>query len=322
MSSHAESPVPAESPIRVLLGPQSPAPNIAEAVANAGLPDGSLAVISAAWQETEGDIEEIRSVLGRDLEDLYLYRRAEEVLANNTAIDVASRLRQDQLIEQQKIYRLRLKQLSIAARLVLGADGDAEMIAAEQRHAVAQLRALDRHHLHRTESIWRSFSEKCSPDFYPEIARHAKEIADVLQRSAGVLITGGNVAVLMNRLRLFGVDRLLDTCNIVAWSAGAMVLTERVVLYHDHAPGGRRDAELFGSGCGVVPGLVLLPDAKHRLRKKDRRRIGLLSRRFSPDTTVTLDRGCRLHVTDTDIVHAHEVQELGIDGRLARLRKT
>ena len=310
--------MPAESPVRVLLGPQSPVPNIADAVANAGLADGPFAVISAGWQETEGDIDEIRSILGRDLEDLRLYRRAEELLTGNAELDAASRLRQDRLIEQQKIYRLRLKQLSIAARLVMGAEGDAEMLAAEQRHAVAQLRALDRHHLHRSESIWRSFSEECAADYYPEIARHSEEIAGVLQRSAGVLITGGNVTVLLNRLRLFGVDRLLDKCNIVAWSAGAMALAERVVLYHDNSAEGRRDAEVLGSGCGVVPGFVFLPDAKHRLRKRDRKRVGLLSRRFSPDTCVTLDRGAELRVTDAGIAHAHNVQELGINGRLAR----
>ena len=325
MSRHAELTVPAraaESPLRVLLGPQSPVPNLAEAVANAGLPNGPFAVISAAWQETEGDIDEIRSVLGRDLEDLRLYRRAEELLAGNAELNAASRLRQDRLIEQQKVYRLRLKQLSIAARLVMSAEGEAEMIAAEQRHAIAQLRALDRHHLHRSESIWRAFSDEFSPDYFSEIARHTAEIAEVLQQSAGVLITGGNVAVLVNRLRLFGVDRLLENCNIVAWSAGAMALTERVILYHDHSPEGRRDAEVLGSGCGVVPGFVLLPDAKHRLRKKDRKRIGLLSRRFSPDTCVTLDRGAELHTTDTDVVRAHEVKELGINGRLARMRRS
>ena len=322
MSSLAENSLPARSPVRVLLGPQSPVPNIVDAVANAGMKDGSFAVISAAWQETEGDIDEVRAVLGRDLEDLQLYRRADELLAGNAELDAASRLRQDRLIEQQKVYRLRLKQLNIAARLVLGAEGDAEMIAAEQRHAVAQLRALDRHHLHRTESVWRSFNDKWSPDRFPEIARHTREIAEILQRSSGVLITGGNVAVLINRLRLFGVDRLLDNCNIVAWSAGAMALTERIVLYHDHSPGGRRDAEVLGSGCGVVPGYVLLPDAKHRLRQQDRKRISLLSRRFSPDSCVTLDRGAELHTTDTGVAHAHDVRELGIDGRLARLRKS
>lgn len=310
----------AESPLRVLLGPQSPEPNLAEAVANAGMADGPFAVISAAWQETEGDIDEIRSVLGRDLVDLRLYGRAEELIAGNTELDAASRRRQDRLIEQQRVYRLRLKQLSIAARLVMGADGEAEMLAAEQRHAVAQLRALDRHHLHRSESIWRTFNEECSPDYFPDIARHVAEITDVLQQSAGVVITGGNVAVLMNRLRLFGVDRLLENCNIVAWSAGAMALTERVVLYHDHSPEGRRDAEVLGSGCGVVPGFVLLPDANHRLKKKDRKRIGLLSRRFSPDMCVTLDRDAELHTTDTGVRRAHEVMELGINGRLARLR--
>ena len=103
MSSHAEMSLPARSPVRVLLGPQSPAPNVAQAVANAGLEEGPFAVISAAWQETEGDIDEVRSVLGRDLKELYLYRRAEELLSGNAQIDAAARLRQNRRLQKGRV---------------------------------------------------------------------------------------------------------------------------------------------------------------------------------------------------------------------------
>lgn len=308
------------APVRVLLGPQSPRPNVADAISHAGLDDGPLAVISAGWQETEGDLDEARDILGRELEDLHLYRRADQLLAANPVLEAAARQRQERLIELQRLYRLRLKQLNTAARLVMSATGDAEMVAAEQRHAIAQLRALDRHHLHRSESIWQIFADASNPDFHPDLARHRQEIIDVLQRSKGVLITGGNVAVLINRLRLFGIDRLLENCNIVAWSAGAMALAERIILFHDRSPEGRRDPEVLGSGCGVIPGYVFLPNAKHRLRKKERRRVGLLSRRFSPDVCIALDAGAEMHIADGGIIRASEVQELGHNGRLSRVR--
>ena len=306
--------------IRVLLGPQSPVPNIAEAVANAGLGEGPLAVISSAWQEAEGDIDELRDVLDVQLEDLGLYRRAEELMASDPILEAAARSRQDKLIAQQKMYRLRLKQLNIAARHMMSAEGDAEMVAAEQRHAIAQLRALDRHHLHRSDSIWRTFSERFCPASYEPLNRHAQEIGDIINRCAGVAITGGNVAVLINRLRLFGVDELLDSCNIVAWSAGAMTLADRIVLFHDHAPDGRRDAEVLGGGCGVLPGYVFLPDTRHRLRQGDRRRIGLLSRRFSPDVCLALDNGAELYIDNTTVSRAGAVRKLNADGRLTRLK--
>jgi len=244
------------APIRVLLGPQSPEPNVAQAVAESGLPDGPLAVVSAGWQETEGDIDELRSVLGRPLEDLHLYRREEELLGANPELAAAARARQELLIEQQRLYRLRLKQLSLAARQVMRADGDPDLLAAEQRHAIAQLRALDRHHLYRTELIWRRFSSVHDADAHRELARHIEEIGEIVGRSKGIVVTGGNVAVLINRLRLFGVDSLLEINHVVAWSAGAMALSGRIVLFHDHAPEGRRDAEILCAGCNTVSGFA------------------------------------------------------------------
>ena len=306
------------NPIRILLGPQRPEPNITGAVAS--LPDGPLAVISAGWQEAEGDIDDVAELVDRPLEDLRLYHRADEVSARVDGLSAVTRRRQDRLTELQRLYRLRLKQLSIAARHTLGVDGDAEIIAAEQRHAIAQLRALDRHHLHRCESIWKRFRDAYEPASNALLAEHATEIAAILDRCAGVVITGGNVAVLINRMRLFGVDRILDDRNIVAWSAGAMALADRIVLFHDRSPEGRRDAEVFGAGCGVVPGYVFLPDARHRLRTRDKRRMRLFCRRFAPDACVALDNGAEMRVSDGGVLRASAVRQLTHDGRLTSLR--
>lgn len=305
---------------RILLGPQAPEPTLGAALAHANLPDGPLAVISAGWQEAEGDLDVMAQITQRSLTDLGLYRRTESILADDPDLAEAIRERQDRLQEQQRLYRLRLKQLSIAARKVLGADGDAEMLAAEQRHAIAQLRALDRHHLHRCQSLWAAFSARFSVDSHALLARHADELASLVRNAAGLIITGGNVGVLMNRMRLLGVDRLLDSTPIIAWSAGAMVLAERIVLYHDRSPEGRRDAEVLGAGSGAVPGHVFFPDTASRLRPGDRSRVALLCRRFAPDASIALDRGALLHLGDGRIVHADNVRRLGRDGRLAGVR--
>ena len=305
---------------RILLGPQSPEPNLGAALALADLPDGPLAVISAGWQEAEGDLDVMAEITQRPLTDLGVYRRAERILAEDPNLAEAVRARQDRLQEQQRLYRLRLRQLGIAARKVLGAEGDAEMLAAEQRHAVAQLRALDRHHLHRCESLWARFNDRFGTDSHPALARDAEELASLVRGAAGIIITGGNVGVLLNRMRLLGVDRLLGSTPIIAWSAGAMVLAERIVLYHDRSPEGRRDAEVLGAGCGVVPGYVFFPDTASRLRPGDRSRVALLCRRFSPDTSIALDRGSMLQLADGNILHADYVRRLGHDGRLAAVR--
>ena len=308
------------APLRILLGPQSPTRTVGDAVAGAALPDGPFAVISAAWQEAEADVGELAEVVGRPLEDLRLYARAEALFAGDDGLAHAARLRQRQLQEQQRLYRLRLRHLSLAARQILRAEGDAALIAAERRHAIAQLRALDRHHLQRCEAIWREFETAFDAASHPQLGAHANEIAATIRRCAGVIITGGNVAILINRLRLFGLARMLADTNIVAWSAGAMALTRRIVLYHDRSPEGRRDAEVLGAGCGIVRGLVVLPDARHRLRQGDRGRIELMSRRFSPDACVTLDNDARLQLASDSVVAVDGLRQLDRSGRLTKLK--
>jgi hypothetical protein len=309
-----------ESPIRVLLGPQRPTRNVGEAVARAGLPEGPLAVISAGWQEAEGYIEDVKEIVDRPLEDLRLYGHAEDARKRDPGLAAAMRERQERLIEQQHIYRLRLKQLSIAARHMLRAEGDAAMIAAEQRHAIAQLRALDRHHLQRTEKAWSRFTPTYHPDRHSLLAEYAARIEAQIERSAGVLITGGNVAILINRLRMFGLERVLARTPIIAWSGGAMALADRIVLFHERSPEGPRDAEIFGAGLGIVPGYVILPDTKHRLRKRQTTRMELMSRRFSPDLCVSLNSGAEMHIDTAEIRFASDVQRLGRDGRLRTVR--
>jgi len=147
-----------------------------------------------------------------------------------------------------------------------------------------------------------------------------QEISDVIARSSGVLIAGGNIAILLNRMRLFGVDTLLANTDIIAWSAGAMVLAERIILFHERAPQGRRHPEILGAGCGLVTGCVLLSDAKRRLRQRDRRGIGLMSRRFAPDVSLTLDNGAAVRIGETGIVSAESVARLDRTGRVVKVR--
>ena len=61
---------------RILLGPQHPNVNLGDAFAAAELPDGPIAVISAGWQEAEGDLEHVNRSVQRHLVDLRLYQRA------------------------------------------------------------------------------------------------------------------------------------------------------------------------------------------------------------------------------------------------------
>ena len=305
---------------RLLLGPQRPVKNLGQVAAEAGIPDGPIAVISAGWQEAEGDIDDVRELVPGTLVDLKLYHRADEIFSADANLHNAYRDRQDQLKELQRLYRMRLRHLMIAARQVRRSGASTELIAAEERHAVSQLRALDRHHVGRIGSIHRAFDDRIGVSQSPALAENIAAIRKTLDECPTVLITGGNIIVLLNRLRLFGVDRLLSGKHLIAWSAGAMILSDLIVLYHDRTLQGRRDAEVFSTGAGVLPGFVFLPDARRRLKENDAIRVSLFSRRFSPATSVTLDSGSLLHFEDAEIRQAVDVRRLTNKGMLSGVR--
>ena len=83
------------------------------------------------------------------------------------------------------------------------------------------------------------------------IAEHRAEVGALLSDVAALVITGGHVGVLADVLHLFNVAASLRS-PVIAWSAGAMALTDRIVLFYDRAPQGPGHPEVFGSGLGVL----------------------------------------------------------------------
>jgi hypothetical protein len=308
------------TPQIILLGPQRPNTNLGAAIVEAALPDGPLAVISAGWQEAEGDIEDIHELVQRPLHDLRLYQRAEEVFAAAPELLLAYRERQDRLQVLQSLYRLRLRRLLNAARQMLRAKAEPSLVEAEQRHAIAQLRALDRHHMRRVAKVNERFDTEFGTAKHELLARHAAEISGVLDNVETVVITGGNVAILINRLRLFGLGEMLKAKHVVAWSAGAMALCDRIVLFHDNPPQGRRNPEVFGPGLALVRRRVLFPNARTRLRTSDRVRMQLLGRRFAPAACVTLDSGAMLRIADGKLVSVDRARRIVESGRLRKAK--
>lgn len=278
-----------------------------------------MAVISAGWQEAEGDIDDVFEQVQRPLHDLGPYQRAEQLTTSFPLFAQAYRERQEHLRDLQRLYRLRCKQLMIAARSTLRADASADILAAEQHHAMEQVRELDRHHLRSINSIHAEYDQRFDDLTKGGISKHTQEIAKLLQTCESILITGGNVMVLLNRLRLFGIDRMLGDKHLVAWSAGAMVLSETVVLFHDKTPLGRRDPEIVSSGCAVLPGYVFLPDAKRRLRPTDSVRTRLMSRRFGQSKCVTLDNGAGLLFKGEQLKIADKVKVMTREGAFEEL---
>jgi len=303
----------------ILLGPQRPDVNLNQPFDQLETTK-PIAVISAGWQEAEGDIDDVRAIVRRKLNDLKLYHRAEAIFAKDKTLREHYRQRQDRLQELQRVHRIRLRPAMLAARRVLRAEGDAQILRHERRHAISQLRSLDRHHTKSIAALHRDFDAVIHERPSDRLARQAEQVADAVDHADVVLITGGNVAVLLNRLRLFGLKEMLQDKTIVAWSAGAMALTQQVVLYHDRTPLGNRDAEIFDCGLGILPGTVLLPDARHRLRQKDPVHVGLFCRRFAPADCLTLDNGAILHYRDGRLDAATGVRRLLRGGKSRKVR--
>jgi hypothetical protein len=272
------------------LGPQFRTPNLGAALDEAGL-GGAVAAITAGWQEREGELEALESHLGRPVRDLRLYERAEAVFGQDAALHAAYRARQNELRHLQDLYRLRLDHAKAAARALQQAQDGSTPARQALRSAVAALRRLDSGHLRDLRAVHARFEQQWSWERHPLLARQREEIEQIVAMAGVVCIAGGHVAVLLNRLKLFGLAPALRARPVVAWSAGAMALTERVVLFHDHPPQGAGNAELFEAGLGLLPGAVLLPHARTRLALHDPERVALLAARFAPARCYTLDHG-------------------------------
>ena len=168
------------------------------------------------------------------------------------------------------------------------------MLLEQQRAAIRAVRTLDRWHLRRIRRLHDEFDDRLRPGSRPAVVRHRDEIAALIERSGALCIAGGHVAVLLGRLRLFEVASLVGERPVIAWSAGAMAVCDRVVLYHDSPPQGAGNPEVLDAGLALCRRIVVLPHARARLKLDDPVRVSLFARRFAPATCVVPDEGSRL----------------------------
>jgi hypothetical protein len=75
-----------------------------------------------------------------------------------------------------------------------------------------------------------------------------------------------------------------------------MAVTERVVLFHDHAVHASRNAEVLDRGLGLARGVVALPHARRRLDIGDGPRMSRMARRFAPARCLVLDDGAQVRL--------------------------
>ncbi len=304
----------------ILLGPQR-RPTVGAVVRSLGLGrgglDGTVAMITAGWQEREADDGELTALLGGRAANLGLYRRWLDVQDRDPAYAAGERRLQEVLTERQEVYLLRLDHALQAvyalqrrgqrlgagtgARAGAGAGAGAGGAGAGAvgagaealAEAIEAVRELDAAHLRHLNNVRGEFFEELRPHDRPVIRGHRSAVAAALADSAALVIAGGHVGVLADVLHLFNVAADLRS-PVIAWSAGAMTLADRIVLFHDRSARGPGHPEIYGSGLSVLRDVVLLPHARARLLLDDTPRMAVFARRFAPARCILLESGTRL----------------------------
>jgi len=302
----------------VLLGPQR-TPAVGPVVRSMDL-QGPVVTITAGWQEREPDDGELDTQLGSPGINLSLYARWLDVLDRDPEFAAAERRLRVLLDEVQEIYLVRLDHALRAVYDVERRPGSGllenDLLRADAlTEGIAAVREVDTRHLRRISDIHEEYYTRWPPHERPAIAEHRAVVADRLGEAAALVITGGHVGVLVATLHLFNVAAALRS-PVIAWSAGAMALTDRIVLFHDRAAQGPGHPELFGRGLGLLRGAVALPHASRRLLLGDPARMAVFARRFAPARCIPLDAGARIDV-GVDGTLPPGTRILGEDGRIS-----
>lgn len=307
-----------ELPRVVLLGPQRNAITITEELDAAGVV-GKIATVTAGWQEREAEDDELQDAIGHRAVNLRLHARVDRAFAEDPALFGRHRERQDRLRRLQDLYRLRLDKYLDAALALFRRDQPADELPDAREGAVQALRDLDKHHLELVARVHDEFEAELSLRPSKPLQRERDEVAELIDSCAMVAVAGGHVATLLGRLRLLNLQACLRDKPVMAWSAGAMVLAERVVLFHDSPPEGAGNAEVLEPGLGLARHIVALPHASERLHLQDHPRMALFAQRFAPAACVALDpyararwSGGRWHLADGTFA-------IGSDGTLGPL---
>ena len=282
-----------EIPAVVLLGAQRYNPTLGDAMAELGI-KGKIATITAGWQEREDDDEDLTEYLqGRSI-NLSLHARGEDVFRKDKELQEAHRQRQALLRHRQDFYRVRLEHALDAQHVIDQRSAPDDILEDEARTSIDAIRNIDALHLDRCTRDRKDFDARYKPLDRAAVAEHRAQLADIVDDCEAIAIAGGHVASLLNRLRLFGIAELARGKTVFAWCAGAMAISERVVLFHDSPPQGPGAAEVLDAGLGFVGDVVVLPQPEFRLKLGDRQRLKVMVRRFAPATCIAMPARSRV----------------------------
>jgi peptidase E len=311
----------------LLLGPQRPNPNVDDALARVG-GEGPVVTITAGWRLDEHEHGALHEVIGSDAVNLPLYQWFEECMEGMPDTRDVYKVRQSQLMRLKRVYRERLHRALEAVRaLILQRDDHPEILNPQLEWALDDVRRIDQQFVDQSRAIFGAYPEVGRPWELDRVAERRQESAELLSSARAVVIAGGHVAVLRNRMMFFGIHQQLfqawaQHTGVVAWGAGSMLLTDRIVLFYDDPPDGPSHPEILDTGLALLQDTVLLPDAVKRLRLDDRMRVALLGGRFRPALTIGMENGAWLELEDGRLVQKGtkgSAQLLQADGEVVPL---
>lgn len=284
------------SPAHVtLLGPQRQ-PRVDAVLRSLHLDGARAAIINAGWREREPEDDLLVSLTSGNAVNLRLWHRMQEVWDADPEFAAADQHRRMILEEMQDLYLIALDHVIDALRTMRGRvprSEEIQRIALEDAEQI--MRSIDERHLDRVNEVHAEFWERWPPHERGAVQVLRDRVRAELADAEVVLIPGGHVGVLVAALHLFNVAPQLRV-PIIAWGAGAMALTDRVVLFHDRAAHGPSVSEVFTQGLGLVTDTVAFPGARERLDLGNPLRMGVLARRFAPARCLLLNDRARVDI--------------------------
>lgn len=308
----------ADDPRITLLGPQRH-PRLDAVSTSLGLHGARTATVTAGWRDREGEDDVLTHQLGGRCVNLRLWERMQLMWEADPELERADRERRRVLTEMQHLYVIGLEhavEALVRIRAHQPRDQAVHRMAVEDLLGI--LRDLDDRHLRRVAELHEEFYATHEPHHRDAVLHGRAEVGRLVADCDAVAIAGGHVGVLLGALHIFNLAPVLaypvpDESAprgvharvhrpVIAWGAGAMALTERVMLFYDDSVVAPGIAEVLMEGLGLTRGLVALPSARERLDLRHAERMQTLASRCRPLLPLLLD-------TDDQVT-------LTVDGRL------
>ncbi|MFK5645770.1 hypothetical protein ACI3ET_04525 [Ornithinimicrobium sp. LYQ121] len=313
-----------------LLGPQRQ-PRLGTVVQQLGLTGSRFATITAGWRDRESDDGLLHEQLGGNAVNLHLWRRMQQVWEADPELEQADRRRRQSLTEMQTLYLIGLEQAAVAINRILEHTPlDPGIVALALQDVLQVMRDMDERHLQRVGELHHDFYLRQNPEHRDAVVEARFLVGREIAGCDAIVIPGGHVGVLLGALHLFNLGPALSSPSededgtpdlfrpVIAWGAGAMALTERVLLFYDNAVARPGVSEMLMDGLALTRDVVALPSPKDRLDIKNLERMRVLAARTAPAHALLLDEGVRVTLTADGRLPAGS-RVVGADGQATDL---